>query len=75
MQPFTNEGTMRLFEVKLDKNSTTWVNLDSVVKAMYASPAHGGPQLTLELPGGDPVQVRDASDIKNIALILGITIP
>jgi hypothetical protein len=64
---------MRLFKVNAVTRSPLWVNLDSVVQVTYRSPTDGGPKLELELQSGG-YDVLDPDDIKNVALILGISL-
>ena len=73
MQPLTSESVMRLYKINTGERRPQWINLDSVVQAEYFSPTNGGPKLHLDFQSG-AYDVIDPDDIKNVALILGISL-
>jgi hypothetical protein len=74
MQPLTSEGSMRLFEMATGNASKLWINLDAVVRVLYAVPDGKPAYLSLTLQNGS-YDVIDRKDIDHVALILGISIP
>jgi len=69
---------MRLYEIKVRGSFQQWIDLDSVTQVRFETftgPPHiPGPNLTLTL-GQAVIDVINPIEIKEIALILGITIP
>jgi hypothetical protein len=65
---------MRLFQINSEKQGKEWVNLDAVTLVTYLNGERRPAHLELLLFNG-VVRVTDPNEIKEIALILGITIP
>jgi hypothetical protein len=68
---------VRLYEISADGASKEWINLDLVTRVgLHIPPGSGLPELELRLAGGGaPAPFTDTKKIKEIAKLLGISVP